>query len=246
MLAQGSQQLISVGDRVSVSGNSGKVQFVGYLDEDVVAQELWVGIKLDEAVHLGHDGTYNGKYYFHCTPGHGIMVRFQDVTLLKPANKRPPVNGNPMFPSWPEICKRRKQRDQMLETMHRKNNKVSLSSAERAPTRPPAILPRENRTLQLRREGTIMPSQKGTYLIVSNDPYDINYKDNQRRQNKELLVATMKKPESTQVQWEYRQMQQWHQKYGDPEKVDRMSATLLKLRSAYKEGQNIRPVTADQ
>ena len=63
--------------------------------------------------HMGHDGMFNGKRYFYCTNGHGILVRYKDVAPLRPANKRPPVKGNPMFPSWPEICKRRKQREAM-------------------------------------------------------------------------------------------------------------------------------------
>ena len=80
----------------------------------------WSFNELDEfalpvaaTVHLGHDGMFNGKRYFCCTNGHGIFVRYKDVAPLRPANKRPPVKGNPMFPSWPEICKRRKQREAM-------------------------------------------------------------------------------------------------------------------------------------
>lgn len=62
---------------------------------------------------MGHDGTVNGKRYFYCTNGHGILVKYKDITPLKPISRQPPLKGNPMFPSWPEICQRRKQREAM-------------------------------------------------------------------------------------------------------------------------------------
>lgn len=243
-------QLISVGDRVSTGGNTGKVKFVGYIDDTVVAPVLRVGIRLDEPVLLGHDGTYNGKRYFHCTPGHGIMVRVKDVTLLKPADKRPPVRGNPMFPSYPEVCRRRKQRDAILERMHEvdKNRRASLHNSDdkKATARPPAISPRENLAQKLRREASSMPLTHTSYMISKDDPHDLAYKDHQKMKRKQMLVARLPSTNNAQVQWEQRLMLQWHQKYGDPEKASRMGETLLKLCSAYREGQKLGRDAADQ
>ncbi|KAK7505803.1 hypothetical protein BaRGS_00003074 [Batillaria attramentaria] len=231
------QALVSVGDRVTVDGKPGSVKFVGFVDDNVIAPSLRVGIKLDESVHMGHDGMFNGKRYFYCTNGHGILVRYKDVKPLRPANRRPPVKGNPMFPSWPEICKRRKQRAAMLENMEKKSSKTSKPGSSAKTPRPPLISPRENRTQKLRQEASSAP-----FLIVRDDPNDVHYRDIQHRRKKEMLVASMSTPEATQANWEVRLMQQWQRKYKDHEKASRMGETLQRLCSAYQEGMKFRHV----
>lgn len=229
------KEIISVGDRVTVDGKPGSVKFVGFVDDNVIAPTLRVGIKLDESVHVGHDGMLNGKRYFYCTNGHGILVRYKDVAPLRKLNRRPPVKGNTMFPSWPEICKRRKQRTAMLEEMEKTSSKTSKPGGTAKTPRPPLISLRENRTQQLRREAT-----SGPFLIVRDDPNDLAYQDKHHQKKKEILVASLSTPEAMQANWELRLMQQWRRKYDDQEKASRMGETLQRLLSAYKEGMNHR------
>lgn len=66
------------------------------------------------SVNSVHNGLYKGKRYFHCTPGHGAMVKYTEVKPLKTPSKTPPVKNNYMFPSWDEVKKRRKQRNEKL------------------------------------------------------------------------------------------------------------------------------------
>lgn len=219
--------LVSVGDRVVVDGRPGSVKFVGFIDENSVAPTLRVGIKLDESVHMGHDGMLNGKRYFYCTNGHGILVRYKDIKPLKSFNKRPPVRGNTMFPSWPEICKRRKQRAAMLEE-EEKRNKTSKPGGTARPPKPPLITPRFTRTEILRREATTSP-----FLVIRDDPNDVALKDHQHRRKREQTEVS---PEASQANWEVRLMQQWRLKYGDQDKASRMRETLQRLCSAYQEG----------
>ena len=56
-----------------------------------------------------HNGMYKGRRYFHCPRGHGAMVKYSQVTRINPPEKRPPMSGNEMFPSWSEVQKRRKE-----------------------------------------------------------------------------------------------------------------------------------------
>ncbi|KAL8581150.1 hypothetical protein ACOMHN_033597 [Nucella lapillus] len=237
------QAMVSIGERVMVHGQPGVVKFVGFVDENAVAPLLRVGVKLDECAHLGHDGTYNGKRYFYCTKGHGVLVRCRDVVPLRTANKRPPVKGNPMFPSWPEICKRRKQREAMIEESHRKSNRRPSPGSSAKTPRPPAISPRENRTQLLRKEVSSVGRSSEPYLVMQDDPHDIACRDQKQRKKKEMLVASMSSQEATQVSWEKGLMQQWRRKYDDPDKASRMGETLLKLCSAYKEGVKFRDHT---
>ncbi|XP_076448864.1 uncharacterized protein LOC143285453 isoform X2 [Babylonia areolata] len=238
--------MISLGDRVAVQDKPGVVKFIGFVDENTVAPLLMIGVKLDECVHLGHDGTYNGKRYFFCTKGHGVLVRYADVVPLKAPNKRPPVKGNPMFPSWPEICKRRKQREAMIEETYRKNSRRPSPGSSTKTPRPPAISPRDNRTQMLRQETTPGKGQRSEpYLVIQDDPSDVAIKDQKQRKKKERLVASLASKDSPQVSWEKGLVQQWRRKYDDPEKASRMGETLMKLCSAYKEGMKFRSLHTD-
>lgn len=55
------------------------------------------------------DGMYNGKRYFHCPTGHGVLVKCTDIQPIAPIDAHPAVRGNKMYPSFKEIAKRRKQ-----------------------------------------------------------------------------------------------------------------------------------------
>ncbi|XP_076868659.1 kinesin-like protein KIF13A isoform X2 [Brachyhypopomus gauderio] len=59
------------GEQVWVGAESGTVHYVGGVE---FAQGIWVGVKLDHAVGK-HDGTVQGRVYFRCTMGHGVLVR---------------------------------------------------------------------------------------------------------------------------------------------------------------------------
>lgn len=63
-----------------------------------------------------------------------------------------------------------------------------------------------------------------------------NMQDQKHHKKRELLVASLSTPETSQASWEKGLMQQWRRKYDDPDKASRMGETLLKLCSAYKEG----------
>ena len=64
------------------------------------------------SVNSTHNGIYNGKRYFHVPRGHGAMVKYTEVMPLKQPEKRPAISGNSMFPSWHEVQRRRKERNQ--------------------------------------------------------------------------------------------------------------------------------------
>ncbi|XP_070705026.1 kinesin-like protein KIF13B [Pempheris klunzingeri] len=60
------------GEFVTVGTNkSGTVRYVGPTD---FAKGTWVGVEL-EAPAGKNDGSVGGKYYFHCNPGYGVLVR---------------------------------------------------------------------------------------------------------------------------------------------------------------------------
>ena len=54
------------------------------------------------------DGVYLGKRYFMCPTEHGVLVKVTDVESTPAVPRKPPITGNPMFPSYEEIQARRK------------------------------------------------------------------------------------------------------------------------------------------
>ncbi|XP_028998063.1 kinesin-like protein KIF13B isoform X2 [Betta splendens] len=68
------------GEFVTVGPNKcGTVRYVGPTD---FAQGTWVGVELE--VPAGkNDGSVDGKHYFHCNPGYGVLVRPGRVTRAK-------------------------------------------------------------------------------------------------------------------------------------------------------------------
>ncbi|WAR13457.1 hypothetical protein MAR_027637 [Mya arenaria] len=72
-------KVVKIGDRILVQSRfPGTVKWVGVLDEDSIAPELYVGVRLDDNVNSTHNGVYNGKRYFHVPRGHGAMVKYME------------------------------------------------------------------------------------------------------------------------------------------------------------------------
>uniref|UniRef100_H3A1E4 Kinesin family member 13A n=1 Tax=Latimeria chalumnae TaxID=7897 RepID=H3A1E4_LATCH len=76
---------VVVGEHVCVGSNkTGTIQYVGPVD---FSGGIWVGVEL--SVPAGkHDGTVQGKEYFHCKPGHGVFVRPSRLTKVSSTTKR--------------------------------------------------------------------------------------------------------------------------------------------------------------
>ncbi|KAL2082654.1 hypothetical protein ACEWY4_022472 [Coilia grayii] len=73
------------GEYVTVGTNKhGTVRYIGPTE---FAEGTWVGVELD--VPAGkNDGSVNGKHYFHCNPGYGVLVRPDRVTRAEGTAKR--------------------------------------------------------------------------------------------------------------------------------------------------------------
>ncbi|XP_064409532.1 kinesin-like protein KIF13A isoform X6 [Latimeria chalumnae] len=87
---------VVVGEHVCVGSNkTGTIQYVGPVD---FSGGIWVGVEL--SVPAGkHDGTVQGKEYFHCKPGHGVFVRPSRLTKVSSTTKRHSSTSRPRAPS---------------------------------------------------------------------------------------------------------------------------------------------------
>ncbi|XP_046552814.1 uncharacterized protein LOC124262371 [Haliotis rubra] len=220
-----SHGLLRYGDRVLVKEqHPGSVRYVGYVDDRLIAPRLYVGVKLDDNVNSVHNGMYMGKRYFTCPLGHGAMVKLSDVRPLAQASPRPPVKGNTMFPSFKEVCKRRKEREDKLAKLYAEAEQPKCFSGRAAP-KPPSIKPRLTKTCDLR-----MSSAPPVYS--TGDPHDIAIKDEKRKKEKQdlcLQQAALLSPEELQ-------MRQWQQLFGGKKDGHKMASTLQKLHQAYEKG----------
>ncbi|XP_048762667.1 dynactin subunit 1-like isoform X2 [Ostrea edulis] len=221
--------VVKVGDRVEVYGKYpatdlckiyaesevcqkflGTVKFVGVIDDNAIAPNLYVGVKLDDNVNSVHNGLYKGKRYFHCTPGHGAMVKYTEVKPLKNPSKTPPVKNNYMFPSWDEVKQRRKLRNEKLAEIYAK--------AGVSPT--PSML-----------SDTSSKRPKSEPVINVGDPNDIAIKDQERKRRAELHKQKVHEEDH-----EKNELRRLRQQFGSGQEGDRMAQTLLKLQRAYQEG----------
>ena len=89
---------IAVNCRVSVSsfknrGQEGIVKFIGAVPGTI---GNWVCVELDGPTG-DMDGTKNGKEIFECKPGHGLMVRPNQVKFVDAA-KDTELSGSPLVP----------------------------------------------------------------------------------------------------------------------------------------------------
>ncbi|XP_071958789.1 uncharacterized protein [Antedon mediterranea] len=124
---------IKVGDRVVVKEkSSGVVKYVGPLNNDTLLPEIHVGVHLDEAIGT-HAGIIGGKRYFDAPKGRGIMVKYHEVRKVKPPEKRPPLKGNAMFPSYNPSHYRKF----LTRSDSNLNNTSATSNRRRAQTAPP-------------------------------------------------------------------------------------------------------------
>ncbi|MGH0144646.1 UNVERIFIED_CONTAM: hypothetical protein FKN15_048499 [Acipenser sinensis] len=62
---------IVVGEHVCIGSKTGTIHYVGLVD---FSEGMWVGVELDLPAGK-HDGTVQGKEYFHCASGHGVFVK---------------------------------------------------------------------------------------------------------------------------------------------------------------------------
>ncbi|XP_041104446.1 kinesin-like protein KIF13A isoform X2 [Polyodon spathula] len=60
-----------VGEHVCIGNKTGTIHYVGLVD---FSEGMWVGVELDLPAGK-HDGTVQGKEYFHCASGHGVFVK---------------------------------------------------------------------------------------------------------------------------------------------------------------------------
>ncbi|CAG5135454.1 unnamed protein product [Candidula unifasciata] len=121
------------GDRVLVNGSAlerggdrlypGTVEYIGFTDGCLSVQTVLVGVHLYDNVYSSHNGVYQGKRYFYCPRGHGAMVKSSDIIPLNSVPRKWPVNGNRMFPSYEEIKKQRRLREQLIKESEEKFRK---------------------------------------------------------------------------------------------------------------------------
>ncbi|XP_041376347.1 uncharacterized protein LOC121388884 [Gigantopelta aegis] len=223
-IAANKDKLLHYGDRVLVdSKKPGIVRHVGFLDDQAISPKLYVGVKLDDNVNSVHNGIYHGKRYFYCPRGHGTMVKFNRITMMKKPVDRPPLDGNKMFPSYDEVTKRRKERKKKLEALYAKSASGSHRPAADPNSKPPRITPKYSKSFYLR----IGVTPQKTHL---NDPDDIAVKDSQEEKVKRQIQK--QETETSDV----RQMRKWKQEFGGDEQAERMAETLKRLHLAYKEG----------
>lgn len=223
ILSAGSK-VVKVGDRVIVQGRyPGTVKWVGVLHDESIAPELYVGVRLDDNVNSTHNGVYNGKRYFHVPRGHGAMVKYSEVTPIKAPDKKPPLSGNYMFPSWEEVRQRRKERNQRLQTIYASAGMSGPQFIEpyASPKLPALNSRRPSATKSLRHEP----------IIHIGDPHDIALKDMARKSQMDMKRTAVIKEDQEQ-----KEMEKLRQHFAGGPDAERLAMTLKKLKSAYKEG----------
>ncbi|XP_041039726.1 kinesin-like protein KIF13A isoform X2 [Carcharodon carcharias] len=108
---------VMLGERASVGNNkNGTIRYVGAVD---FSAGIWVGVELDTPAGK-HQGTIEGKEYFHCNPSCGVFVR--PNRLIQVSN----------------TVKRRSSTPQaQASTSHEKRKSVSLGRSQVTPSTKP-------------------------------------------------------------------------------------------------------------
>ncbi|KAL4235195.1 hypothetical protein ACF0H5_006833 [Mactra antiquata] len=215
-------KVVKVGDRVVVQNRfAGTVKWVGVLDEESIAPELYVGVRLDDNVNSAHNGIYNGKRYFHVPRGHGAMVKYTEVVPLKQAEKRPPISGNFMYPSFQEVQKRRRERNQKLSSIYASAGMTGPQFEE------PYASPSRQGT-----RGSPSRATKEPTIHIS-DPHDIALRDIQKKSQIDTKRQVQREDR------EQKEMERFKQHFGSAPDADRLALTLRKLKIAYQEGREL-------
>ena len=70
-----------LGDRVQIiDGKVGIVRYVGYHEFDKgYDRDTYIGLQLEKWDINAHNGTVDGKQYYHTEPGYGYFVRLSDI-----------------------------------------------------------------------------------------------------------------------------------------------------------------------
>ncbi|XP_045193035.2 uncharacterized protein LOC123549203 isoform X2 [Mercenaria mercenaria] len=226
-------KVVKVGDRVIVqnkfpeiiNGKSGTVKWVGVLDEDSIAPELYVGVRLDDNINSTHNGIYNGKRYFHVPRGHGAMVKYTEVMPLKQPDRRPPISGNSMFPSWHEVQRRRKERNQKLQTIYQSAGMMGPQFVE------PYMSPPKTAAAGSRGVSPVKAYREPTIHI--SDPNDIALRDVHKKSQIDTKRKVLKEDR------DQKEMERFRQHFGGGPEADRLAMTLRKLKIAYQEGKEL-------
>ncbi|XP_060556244.1 uncharacterized protein LOC132716920 isoform X3 [Ruditapes philippinarum] len=220
-------KVVKVGDRVLVQNKfPGTVKWVGVLDEDSIAPELYVGVRLDDNINSTHNGIYNGKRYFHVPRGHGAMVKYTEVMPLKQPEKRPAISGNPMFPSWHEVQRRRKERNQKLQTIYQSAGMAGPQFVEPYVTPPKTAAAAGSR-------GTSPVKAYREPIIHISDPNDIALRDLHKKTQIDTKRKVLKEDR------DQKEMERFREHFGGGPEADRLAMTLKKLKVAYQEGKDL-------
>ncbi|XP_050395321.2 restin homolog isoform X1 [Patella vulgata] len=215
--------MMRIGDRVSVHGKTGIVRYVGFIDDNQVAPRLYVGVKLDDNVNSLTNGLFEGKRYFYCTPGHGIMVPYSEVKRLRRYVKVPSLTANSMFPSWQQVRQGRKERQEKLDSFYRTRS----------------CSPRCRDTSQRPAQHASSFHHSNEYLPrFTTDKNDIAYKDKLKYQSgKEKRETLEKLDEEKSIRKEKQGLKKL---FGTGEQAERLHETLKYLQRGYEKGEEER------
>ncbi|XP_070575382.1 dynactin subunit 1-like isoform X2 [Ptychodera flava] len=198
---------INIGDRVLVKEQyTGTVKFIGPLDDDLIAPDIYVGVQTDDCVGL-HNGIYKGKRYFTAPRRHGMMVKYKDVKKIRPPTKRPPVSGNSMFPSYDSLRgQRSRSASEPSSGASADTVEVRFNNYGRSSTAPTSRLQR-------------------VHIVEPKDPQQ----DAKRR-----IQQGHRKGELSPKQ--VRKIAKWREEFGNDDRASKMAETLKKLYLAQEKG----------
>ncbi|KAK3608062.1 hypothetical protein CHS0354_031049 [Potamilus streckersoni] len=209
----------------------GTVKYIGFIDDATVAPELYVGVKLDDQVNSVHNGVFNGRRYFHCARGHGAVLKYKDVIPIKHPMSRPQISGNPMFPSYEQVKKQRKERNAILQATY---NSAGLKGPQYTEpyvsqrSFPPVIIRSSPASAGSNRPRKIEP------IIHIGDPNDIALQDLRRKKDTET-----KRKMTSREDYEKKEMDRLRLYFAGRPDADILAQTLKKLQIAYQEGKKL-------